>query len=77
MITRTLRHLVMLDAAGALPEADRIRLEDLLAAASEAVRLEMSAIYESAASLPAGLALDTPSQELRARILAHAARQPR
>jgi hypothetical protein len=69
-----LRTLVALDAAGALPAADRALLHRQLAAVSGALRHELAALYDSAAALPAAEQLGTPSPDVRARILSHAAR---
>ena len=76
-MTDRLRTLVALDAAGALPSEDRARLHRLLAAAPDALRLEVAALYDSAATLPATLRLDTPSAGVRARILVHASKGQR
>lgn len=69
-----LRTLVALDAAGALPAADRALLQRQLTAVPDALRRELAALYDAAATLPAAQPLVTPSPDVRARILAHAAR---
>jgi anti-sigma factor ChrR (cupin superfamily) len=68
-----LRELAALDAVGALDAADRTRLAGGLLAASAEVQREIAGLYDAAAAVSRALPLDAPSDEVRTRILAHAA----
>ena len=64
--------LAALDALSLLDEAERLALEQALAASPE-LRQEQQDLYEVTAALPQAMRLETPSPSVRERIVAHAA----
>ena len=64
--------LAALDALGLLDEAQRLELEQALAASAD-LRQEHQDLCDVAAALPRALELETPAPSVRARITAHAA----
>jgi hypothetical protein len=63
--------LAALDALGLLDEAERLELEQALAASPD-LRQELQDLYDVAAAFPRVLPLETPSPSVRDRIAAHA-----
>jgi hypothetical protein len=76
-MTDRLFELAALDAAGALISRERQELGALLAAAAPADVAAVAALYDVAAMLPAGVALEQPSPAVRAGILRHASQNVR